>query len=391
MKDRGIKKFAAVLLTAALAAAIISGCGDKNGSSASGATPDSAPALSSGSASTEPVTVTRGGITNPDTTGQQSGKTNSADSELAGYVQGSIDEFSYEGVAYLTENGAVTYSTGGDINDLYRIASVSKQFTAAAVLTLYEEGKLDINSSIEQYFPEYSHAGEITIHQLMCMRSGIPDYMVMADGIVSPEETYGISADNSAQANSAIIKNWIFDRSLLFTPGSQNYYCNTNYLLLGEIVTQVSGMPYEEYIEQKFLAPLGMTSTGFGDTWNGGSVVEKEGEDYKWFRYKGICCGCADMISNAVDLEKWGQEFIDNKVLPDNVVSLMIKDNGGYGYGVIPDESGFIYHEGNLPPYKAALGVNKERGLVLVMLDCGEHSNLLSVKRGIFGVVKDII
>ena len=111
MKDRGIKKFAAVLLTAALAAAIISGCGDKNGSSASGATPDSAPALSSGSASTEPVT--RGGITNPDTTGQQSGKTNSADSELAGYVQGSIDEFSYEGVAYLTENGAVTYSTGG--------------------------------------------------------------------------------------------------------------------------------------------------------------------------------------------------------------------------------------------------------------------------------------
>lgn len=390
MKDRGIKKFAAVLLTAALAAAIISGCGDKNGSSASGATPDSAPALSSGSASTEPVT--RGDITNPDTTGQQSGKTNSADSELAGYVQGSIDEFSYEGVAYLTENGAVTYSTGGDINDLYRIASVSKQFTAAAVLTLYEEGKLDINSSIEQYFPEYSHAGEITIHQLMCMRSGIPDYMVMADGIVSPEETYGISADNSAQANSAIIKNWIFDRSLLFTPGSQNYYCNTNYLLLGEIVTQVSGMPYEEYIEQKFLAPLGMTSTGFGDTWNGGSVVEKEGEDYKWFRYKGICCGCADMISNAVDLEKWGQEFIDNKVLPDNVISLMTQDHsGGYGYGVIPDESGFIYHEGNLPPYKAALGVNKERGLVLVMLDCGEHSNLLSVKRGIFGVVKDII
>ena len=97
------------------------------------------------------------------------------------------------------------------------------------------------------------------------------------------------------------------------------------------------------------------------------------------------------MISNAVDLEKWGQEFISNKVLSDNVVSLMIKDNGGYGYGVIPDESGFIYHEGNLPPYKAALGVNKERGLVLVMLDCGEHSNLLSVKRGIFGVVKDII
>ena len=227
------------------------------------------------------------------------------------------------------------------------------------------------------------------------MRSGIPDYIVMADGIASPEETYGISAENSAQANSAIIKNWIFDRSLLFTPGSQNYYCNTNYLLLGEIVTQVSGMPYEEYIEQKFLAPLGMTSTGFGDTWNGGSVVEKEGEDYKWFRYKGICCGCADMISNAVDLEKGGQEFIDYKVLSDNLFSLMTQDHsGGYGYGASsPTQSGFVYHDGNLPPYKSALCVNKERGAwcLLCWTAATSQQPFFRKAQSVFGVVKVII
>lgn len=378
MKNRGIKRIAALLLTVALLCGFASGCGDKTSSSTSASTSDEA------SAPVSTAAVTRGEITNPDTTEQQNVNTESVDPELSGYMQGSIDEFSYKGVTYLTENGGVIYSTGDDTTDLYRVASVSKQFTAAAVLTLYEEGKLDINSTIEQYFPEYSHAGEITIHQLMSMRSGIPDYIVMADGIASPEETYGMSADNSAEANRSIIKNWVFNRSLLFTPGTQNYYCNTNYLLLGEIITQVSGTPYEKYIEQKFLAPLGMTSTGFGDTWNGGSVVEKDGENYEWFRYKGICYGCADMISNAADLEKWGQEFISNKVLSDNVISMMTKDYGGYGYGIISDESGFVYHEGDLPPYKSALCVNKERGLVLVMLDCGEHSNLFPVRRSIF-------
>ena len=152
-------------------------------------------------------------------------------------------------------------------------------------------------------------------------------------------------------------------------------------------------MPYESFIEQRMLAPLGMKSTGFGDTWNGGSVVEKADGNYEWFRYKGLCYGCADMISNAVDLEKWGREFISNKVLSDNVISLMTPDQfSGYGYGIIPDvESGFVYHDGDLPPYSSTLSVNKSRGLVLVMLHCGSHGNLAPVRRSIFGVVKDII
>lgn len=402
MKNRGfIKKLAALLLGVTVVGSIASGCGGDAGSSSSA---DSKPASKASAASKNaetsaasktPATQAASGneSAKPEETTQQNDKPKSADQQLSGYMQGSIDEFSYTGVAYLTENGSEVYSSGDDITDLYRIASVSKQFTAAAALMLYEEGKLDINSTIERYFPEYSHAGEITIHQLMCMSSGIPDYILMADGIASPEGTYGMTAENSSEVNRSIIKKWVFERDLIFTPGTQNYYCNTNYLLLAEIVTQAAGMPYESFIEQRMLAPLGMKSTGFGDTWNGGSVVEKADGNYEWFRYKGLCYGCADMISNAVDLEKWGREFISNKVLSDNVISLMTQDQfSGYGYGIIPDvESGFVYHDGDLPPYSSTLSVNKSRGLVLVMLHCGSHGNLAPVRRSIFGVVKDII
>ncbi len=404
MKDRRIgKKAAALLLAIALLCGIASGCGGDDSSSSSSASAgngtfaaDETMGSSANSKGdiTNPkkdITNPKGEITNPKGTEQQSGKLKNTDSQFSSCLKGSIDENSFEGVAYLTENGGEVYSSGDNITDLYRVASVSKQFTAAAVLMLYEDGKLDITSSIEKYFPEYSHAGEITIHQLMCMSSGIPDYIVMADGIASPEQTYSMSAENSSETNRSIIKNWVFNRDLIFTPGTQNYYCNTNYLLLAEIVTKAAGMPYEKYIEQKMLAPLGMTSTGFGDTWNGGSVVEKAGENYEWFRYKGICYGCADMISNAVDLEKWGHEFIDNKVLSDSIINLMTQDySGGYGYGIIPDaQSGFVYHDGNLPPYTSTLCVGKSRGLVLVMLDCSSSSSLSSVRQSVFDIVKN--
>ena len=255
---------------------------------------------------------------------------------------------------------------------------------------LYEEGKLDINSTIDKYFPEYAHGGEITISQLMNMCSGIPDYITLADaGAEYAESAYGISTENTSEQNREIIKSLIFAQDLLFTPGSENYYCNTNYLLLAEIVTQVSGTPYESFITERMFKPLGMNSTGFGDTWSG----EVTGDDIgDWYKYKGLCYGCADMISTAADLEKWSEEFIVNKLLSDNIITLMTTDYlGGYGYGITPDMGdGFVYHDGNLPPYCSTLSVNRSKGLVLVLLDCDYSSPLLSMRHDIFTAVTQL-
>lgn len=311
------------------------------------------------------------------------------DPQIKALMDDSVSTYGFKGVAYVTKNGSAVYSSG-DINSPYRVASVSKQFTSAAVLMLYEEGKLDINSTIDKYFPEYAHGGEITISQLMNMCSGIPDYITLADaGAEYAESAYGISTENTSEQNREIIKSLIFAQDLLFTPGSENYYCNTNYLLLAEIVTQVSGTPYESFITERMFKPLGMNSTGFGDTWSG----EVTGDDIgDWYKYKGLCYGCADMISTAADLEKWGEEFIVNKLLSDNIITLMTTDYlGGYGYGITPDMGdGFVYHDGNLPPYCSTLSVNRSKGLVLVLLDCDYSSPLLSMRHDIFTAVTQL-
>ena len=122
-------------------------------------------------------------------------------------------------------------------------------------------------------------------------------------------------------------------------------------------------------------------------------VANTTGDDIgDWYKYKGLCYGCADMISTAADLEKWGEEFIVNKLLSDNIITLMTTDYlGGYGYGITPDMGdGFVYHDGNLPPYCSTLSVNRSKGLVLVLLDCDYSSPLLSMRHDIFTAVTQL-
>ena len=391
-------KPAAFFTALALMICAAAGCGgNESGKSETGASSSQTAntAIPSASDVTQPATGATGSddpaaATAEASAGSPADATDAEAPQLRELMENNINAYGFGGVSYLTKNGGAVYS-GGDINSCYRVASVSKQFTAAAALMLYEEGKLDINATIDRYFPEYAHGGEITVSQLMNMSSGIPDYILMADGgLASAESTYGMTVQNSSEENRAIIKNWIFAQELYYTPGTRTDYCNTNYLLLAEIVTQAAGMPYESFITQRMLTPLGMSSTGFGDTWSGGAVVSDGSND--WFDYKGVCYGCADMISNAADLEKWGREFISNKVLSGSIISLMTSDyGGGYGYGITPDDgSGFIYHDGSLTPYNSTLSVSPSRGLILVLLDCNGSSQLIPMRRNIFNDITQL-
>lgn len=384
------KRLTALLLGAVLVCAAFAGCGGKTDSDAPQSSAE-ATASAKGSAATAPTANSAAGSTASDSSEkQQSGKSASSQQEpkahpLRAVVEECVGNYAYSGVAYVTQDGAEVYSAG-DLNAVYRVCSVSKQFTAAAILMLQEEGKLNIGSTIDNYFPEYSHGGEITIAQLMNMCSGIPDYISLAaDGsLYANAGSVGVSPQNTSEQNRSALKQWIFAQDLLFAPGSKGYYCNSNYLLLAEIINQVSGKPYETFITERMLAPAGMTSTGFGDTYTG--AVTGDGEaGSEWFAYKGVCYGCGDMVSTAADLEKWGHEWIDNKVLSDSVVSQMTTDYlDGYGYGIVPDNgSGYVYHDGNLPPYISTLCVSRERRLVLVMLDRDYSSPLMSLRESI--------
>ncbi len=132
----------------------------------------------------------------------------------------------------------------------YAIGSVSKQFTATAILLLAEEGKLSLDDKVARWFPKLTRANEITVRQLLSMTSGYQDYW--------PQD-YVYTAMQSPTTPDAIMARWA-SQPLDFTPGSTWQYSNTNYVIAGAIVERVAGMPFLDFVRQRIFTKLGMTS-----------------------------------------------------------------------------------------------------------------------------------
>lgn len=335
---------------------------------------------------------------------------NTVPSELIDQIKADFDSEIYssgfDGVAYAEVEGQTVYESEAsryNSSTIFRVASVSKQFVAAAVLMLCDEGKMSVSDTIDKYFPEFYttqryytdgtplsdevmsnlRANKVTVHHLLSMRSGIPDYLILAQqGFISPEALSDLgldmSADYSSEKNRAALKKWIFS-SELSLPDRVYSYSNSNYLLLGEIIEQVSGMPYEDFITERIFKPLGMSDTSFGEKTDVSTLdfayPDSDEPEYMWLSYDGVRYGCGDMLSNAKDLAKWGREFLDGadrRVLTESMIERMTENYAyaGYGYGLtFNDNINMIYHEGNLPPYSSILAVIPSEKFVYISID----------------------
>lgn len=139
-------------------------------------------------------------------------------------------------------------------NTVYEIASVTKQFTAAAILRLAEQGELSLADPISKYLPGYPLQGHrVTVRQLLNHTSGIKSYTNLP-GFQQPR-VYMV--DHSYQEMIDLFGKLPFD----FEPGEKFSYNNSGYYLLGEIISRVTGMPYAAYVEQQLLQPLGLRKT----------------------------------------------------------------------------------------------------------------------------------
>src|SRR5262249_51159269 len=133
----------------------------------------------------------------------------------------------------------------------YAIGSISKQFTAACLLLLQEEGKLRIDDPVAKYFPELTRANDVTIRHLLSHTSGYEDY--------APQD-YTIPAWTKPTTADAIVHEWAV-KPLDFEPGTQYQYSNTNFNIAGLIVEKVAGEPFWTFLSRRGLKPLGMTHT----------------------------------------------------------------------------------------------------------------------------------
>ena len=194
----------------------------------------------------------------------------------------------------------------------YSIGSISKQFTAAAILMLAEEHKLSLDDTIARFVPTVTRAGEVTIRQLLAHTSGYQDYW--PQDYVPPFMLREVSAET-------ILDLWA-RRPLDFEPGTQWQYSNTNYVIAGLIVEKVSGRPLLQFLQERVFAPLGMKSVmnidreRLGDTDPTGylrfalgppRVAPKEG--------KGWLFAAGELAMPAEDLARWDISMLKQSLL----------------------------------------------------------------------------
>lgn len=257
----------------------------------------------------------------------------------------------------------------------YSIGSISKQFTAAAILLLQEQGKLSLDDKVAKYIPDLTRANEVTIRQLLSHTSGYQDYW--PQDYVMPMMLQPVTAQK-------IMDLWA-KKPLDFEPGTKWQYSNTNYVIAGVIVEKVSRMPLLKFLQEKVFTPLGMTSVAdidqerLGDTDPIGYLryalgplraAPKEG--------KGWLFAAGELAMPAQDLAKWDISIIDQKLLKPSSYREMGADtslkNGlatNYGLGVSVNSAGgrrALSHGGEVSGFTAQNVVYPDDRAAIVVL-----------------------
>jgi D-alanyl-D-alanine carboxypeptidase len=194
----------------------------------------------------------------------------------------------------------------------YAVGSISKQFTAAAVLLLEEEGKLSLDDKVSKYFPALTRAGDISIRQLLSHTSGYEDY--------APQD-YLIPEWTKATTPQAVLDTWA-RKPLNFEPGTKWQYSNTNFVLAGVICEKVSGQPLLTILRDKIFQPLGMSSAV---DWTVNQSSPADATAYTRFaggpprpvgrEGAGWYFGAGELAMTPSDLAKWNIAFLRKQVL----------------------------------------------------------------------------
>jgi CubicO group peptidase (beta-lactamase class C family) len=270
----------------------------------------------------------------------------------------------------------------------YSIGSISKQFTAAAVLLLAEDGKLSLDDRVSKWFPELTRADEITLRQLLSMTSGYQDYW--PQDYVMPD----MLKDTTP---AAIMKGWA-QKPLDFDPGTRWQYSNTNYVIAGQIIERVAGQPLLTFLRARIFTPLKMNSVVDTDQAPLGAA-----DPMRYLRYalappreapkegKGWMSAAGELAMTASDLARWNIAVINRAVLkPSSYLELereALLANGaptGYGLGVSVAMAGGrrrISHGGEVSGFTAQNDVypdDKTAIAVLVNIDANNASGQIA-------------
>lgn len=241
----------------------------------------------------------------------------------------------------------------------FQLASVSKMFTAMAIMILAEEGQISFDDSLKYFFPDLPYPG-VTIRHLLVHRSGIPNYMYLADDYWNRD---------LSMCNDDIIRMLEEEKqSRYFRADNGFHYCNTNYALLASIVEKVAGQSFELYAKYNIFDPLEMNSTfvyrlpedspakGKIDAQVCGHAVRRRRLVTQPDYYQNGIVGDKGVYSTIGDLFKFDQALYHEKLVSDSTLALAFtpgsprfsrhRDNYGFGWRIKADRDNTVYHFG---------------------------------------------
>jgi CubicO group peptidase (beta-lactamase class C family) len=241
-----------------------------------------------------------------------------------------------------------------DEQTLFELASISKQFTAAAILKLNNDKKLNLTDDVTKYLPQFPYPN-ITIHHLLSHTSGLPEYMDF------PEKDF----KKDEPLTNAQLEKYLEETKpkILFQPGERYKYINTNFALLALIVETVTKSPFEQYVRKEIFEPAGLNATCFASELSSKSNFTKghlADKSERPFHFQNGVLGDKGVYTNVDELYRWVKAYlIDYKVLPEDVVKLATqpqnkllkgKPEEPYGYGLRLDNgtTGYLVYHGGL-------------------------------------------
>ncbi len=295
----------------------------------------------------------------------------------------------FQGVALVAEGDNIKFAKAygyADADDKrenklttrFSIASNTKQFTATAVMQLVEQNKINLDDTIDKYFPKYKYGNKITVKNLLQMRSGIPDYLNEIDVFMKDEETLKILKDyeNSSYfdkyvedkrwSKDLILKN-LYLTELYFEPGEAYDYSNTNYYLLGLIIEEASGLSYEDYINKYIFKPAKMTTSSMEmenlDAKGHGSDVSGEIAANPKFTY-----AAGDIHANIFDMFRWSRMLHKGNIVSEKYYKEMTTPVDCYGYGLFIHDN-IIRHSGCIDGFSSNTEYNVSNDTTIIVLE----------------------
>lgn len=292
--------------------------------------------------------------------------------------------YSFNGEVLVSQKGKIlSYSSFGFANPLLRekletgyrfqLASVSKQFTAVAILELVARGKLMLDDSFSQYFPAFKF-NTITVEQLLTHSSGLPDYFWYL------ENTWKSDLGPKNEDMIALINRYI--SSTDFVPGTDNAYSNTGYVLLALLVEHITAVPFRDYMPREYFRPLNMAKTSFtrGGLSLAGYDLDPVSKLYEPVQpsLSNAIVGDKGIYTSAWDLNKWFIALKEGRILNQKWVDLMFypkdfeKTSKSYGMGFKLEWSRFkllkVFHNGLWEGFRNGIAYFPKKDLQIIVL-----------------------